>query len=114
MGINILFTASGKIENWLIRRFWRNLGCAAVMIVTWHRMTEILVAIRNAGAFAFANCESDTQHFPRLHPWATFRFMTYLQPSLRGKLGGHQALARTLFLYGRRGAPSVEGKYGRR
>jgi len=81
--------------------FWRDLGCQVVMIITWHRMTEILVAIRTAGARVLANCESDTQHSPRLHPWATFQFMTYLQPSWRGKLGAAKYwLQRSLYRAG--------------
>jgi glycosyltransferase involved in cell wall biosynthesis len=69
------------------RRFWRELGCEAMAIITWHRMTDILAAARAAGLRTLAIGESDGQMSPRYHPWATFRFMTFLQPTPRLKLG---------------------------
>lgn len=68
-------------------RFWKDLGCRAVAIVTWHRMTNILLAARSAGLRTLSIGESDGLVSPRIHPWATFRFMTFLQPSIRGRLG---------------------------
>jgi glycosyltransferase involved in cell wall biosynthesis len=67
--------------------FWRELKCEAVAIITWHRMTDILLAARTTGLRTLAIGESDGQMSPRYHPWATFRFMTFLQQSVRGKLG---------------------------
>ena len=67
--------------------FWRELGCQAVVMVTWHRMTEVLIAARAAGGRVLAICDSDGQVSPRLHPWSTFQYMICLQSSWRGKLG---------------------------
>lgn len=67
--------------------FWKKLGCKAVVIITWHRMTDILLAVRAAGLPVLAIGESDGQVSLRIHPWPTFRFMTYTQSTVRGKLG---------------------------
>jgi glycosyltransferase involved in cell wall biosynthesis len=50
-------------------------------------MTDVLQAVRAAGLPVMAIGESDAQLSPLYHSWPTFRFMTYLQPTLRGKLG---------------------------
>ena len=89
--------------------FFRHLGCQAVVMITWHRMTEVLVAARAAGARVLAVCESDGHISPRLHPWPTFRYMTYLQPSWRGKLGAAKYwLQRFLFQAGREHRELIE------
>ncbi|MGH7754272.1 MAG: hypothetical protein ACREN5_15815, partial [Gemmatimonadales bacterium] len=45
--------------------FWRSLGCGAVAVITWHRMTNILHAIRAAGIRVLAIADSDGQ----MSPW---------------------------------------------
>lgn len=66
--------------------FWQDTGCRAVVVITWHRMTGILRAIQNAGLPTVAIGDSDARCSPRFHPWPTLRFMTYLQPTWKGKL----------------------------
>jgi glycosyltransferase involved in cell wall biosynthesis len=74
--------------------FWRGLGCDAGAVITWHRMTDVLTAMKAAGMSVLAIGDSDGQMSPWFHPWATFRFATYLQPTVRGKLGAARHWAR--------------------
>ena len=67
--------------------FWASTGCDIGVLFTFHQMTNVIRAMRIAGLRVLAIGDSDTQISPRLHPWETFRYMTYLQPSWRGKLG---------------------------
>jgi glycosyltransferase involved in cell wall biosynthesis len=71
----------------LAPEFWTTLDCTGALIINWHRMTGILRAMRAAGMRVLAVGESDGQMSPRHHPWATLRFMTALQPTLRNRLG---------------------------
>jgi glycosyltransferase involved in cell wall biosynthesis len=50
-------------------------------------MTGILRAMRSAGMRVLAVGESDGQMSPRYHAWATFRYMTAPQQTLRGWVG---------------------------
>lgn len=68
-------------------RYWERLGCDAMVIICWHRMTHILLAAREAGLRTLAIGESDGEQSVRHHPWATFRFATFLQPTLYRRLG---------------------------
>ncbi len=67
--------------------FWDEANCDAVAMITWHRMTNVMKAIRQAGAKVLAIADSDGRISPRHHPWATFRYMTYLKPNACQKLG---------------------------
>lgn len=67
--------------------YWRELGCQAAVIITWHRMTPILQAIQAAGMRVLAIGESDGRVSPRLHAGPTFRFMTHQQATLLGRFG---------------------------
>jgi glycosyltransferase involved in cell wall biosynthesis len=66
--------------------FWRKLGCSAAAIINWHRMTDILLAMKEGGVQSIAITDSDGQLDIRDYPWANLRFCTLLQPSLRNKL----------------------------
>lgn len=69
-------------------RFWQAIGCEAMVIISWHRMTEIQHAARTAGLKVLALGDSDGQIASvRFHPWKTFRLMALRQPTVRGKLG---------------------------
>lgn len=67
--------------------FWKELGCNAIVIITWHRMTNILSAAKSAGMKTLAIGESDGRISVRYHPWDTYRYMTSMQPSIRKKIG---------------------------
>lgn len=66
--------------------FWEDLGCDVAVIVTWHRMTDILRAMRAAGMLIVNVVESDGRSSIRDYPWDTLRYRFYGQPSLRGKI----------------------------
>jgi hypothetical protein len=67
-------------------RFWESLGCRAAVIITWHRMTDVMTAARAAGLKVLAVGESDGQVSLRFHPWPTLRYRTYVQPTIYKKL----------------------------
>lgn len=79
--------------------FWRELGCHAMVIISWHRMTDIIRGAMSAGVKVLAIGESDGMLSLRDHPRETFMFMTLLQSSWRGKLGAARYwLKRYMFL----------------
>lgn len=51
---------------------WREIGAEVAVVVTWHRMPEVLKAIRRAGTRVVAISDSDGQIGVRAHPWTTF------------------------------------------
>jgi len=51
---------------------WREIGAEVAVIVTWHRMPEVLQAIRSAGTRVVAISDSDGQVGVRAHPRVTF------------------------------------------
>jgi glycosyltransferase involved in cell wall biosynthesis len=66
--------------------FWREVGAAAVLIVTWHRMAEELQAIREAGSRAVAISDSDGRAGTKLFwRWNLERQILY-QPTRIAKL----------------------------
>lgn len=67
--------------------FWRNLGCSNAFIITWHRMTDILLAMREAGMRAIAIGDSDGLVSLRAHPWDTLRYKISEQKNYRNKIG---------------------------
>jgi hypothetical protein len=80
--------------------FWRELGCSGAVITTWHRMTDILEAIKLAGVRVLAIGESDGQVSPRDYPWATFRYSTYSQSTWRNRLGAAKVWCYSYLLKG--------------
>jgi glycosyltransferase involved in cell wall biosynthesis len=67
--------------------FWAGRGLDVGILITWHRMAGVLQAMRAAGMRTVAIGDSDGQVSLRYHPWPTFRYRTYLQPTWRLKLG---------------------------
>lgn len=60
-------------------QFWQKLGCEGAIILTWHRMNDVLSAMRIAGVARVAIGDSDGQLSLRYSPKATFQYMTLLQ-----------------------------------
>lgn len=69
------------------QNFWRNLGCNNAFIITWHRMTDILLAMREAGMRVIAIGDSDGLVSLRAHPWNTLRYKISEQKNYRHKIG---------------------------
>lgn len=67
-------------------RFWKDLRCDAAMIVTWHRMTHILEAMRTAEMRIVNVVESDGRPSIRDYPLDALQYRWYGQPTIRGKL----------------------------
>jgi glycosyltransferase involved in cell wall biosynthesis len=67
--------------------FWQNLSCNNAFIITWHRMTDILLAMREAGMRAIAIGDSDGLVSIRAHPWDTLRYKISEQKNYRHKIG---------------------------
>lgn len=67
--------------------FWQRLGCDAGLIISWHRMTDVIQAMSEAGLRVINVAESDGQVSLRQHPWATLRFMAYNQHGWRRRVG---------------------------
>ncbi len=65
---------------------WRQLGCDVAVVVTWHRMSEVLRAMQDAGVRTVALTDSDGQLGTRAHPWITLQRMWVYQRSLRGRI----------------------------
>ncbi len=67
--------------------FWRRLAADVVMIITWHRMPEVLEAIQQGGSRVLAYADSDGRIGLRVHPWHTLQRMIYYARGWRGKAG---------------------------
>jgi glycosyltransferase involved in cell wall biosynthesis len=80
---------------------WRELRPDVVVAVTWHRMADVLAAVRASGARVVALADSDGRVSPRLHPGATWRFAVLQQPGWLNKLRASKFWAQR-FVYGYR------------
>jgi hypothetical protein len=81
-------------------RFWQSLGCRAAVIITWHRMTDVMTAARAAGLKVLAVGESDGQVSLRFHSWPTLRYRTYVQPTIYKKFAAAKLWAQRVLLHG--------------
>ena len=60
-------------------QFWRQAGVDAAIIVTWHRMSEVLGAMRAAGVTVVAVTDTDGRVSPTVHPLAVLERMLVYQ-----------------------------------
>jgi hypothetical protein len=81
--------------------FWNELGCSAAVIITWQRMTDIMLCMRAAGMRVLAVAESDGEISLRFHPWQTFRFLTFMQKTTRLKIGAIKHWLTSYIAYGK-------------
>jgi len=61
--------------------FWHEVGAEVAMIVTWHRMAEVLAAMGEAGTTTIALSDTDGQVSDRVFPAATLRQTMFRQTS---------------------------------
>ncbi len=54
---------------------WCRIGATAALIVTWHRMTGVLSAMREAGTRVIAYADTDGRIGFRSHPWSRFEIL---------------------------------------
>lgn len=64
---------------------WRELGAEAAVIVTWHRMPDVLAALREAGTRVLALTDTDGKIGFRAHPWASLEHMWVYASTWREK-----------------------------
>lgn len=67
--------------------FWRRLGATVALTITYHRFTNHLRAMAEAGLRVVAISDSDGRVGLRTHPWATLERMIVYRQGLRSKLG---------------------------
>ncbi len=67
------------------RDFWRQQRADVVMIITWHRMSEVLEAICQSGTRVLAIADSDGRIGLRAHPWHTLERMIFYPSGWLGK-----------------------------
>jgi len=65
--------------------FWREVGADVALIVTWHRMSDVLAAIGKAGTAVIAFADTDGQVSHRLFPRAMLRQALFRQKTKRLK-----------------------------
>ncbi|MEM7582048.1 MAG: glycosyltransferase family 4 protein [Acidobacteriota bacterium] len=65
---------------------WRATGAEVAVIVTWHRMPEVLQAMQGAGLQVIAVTDTDGQMGLRTFPRLSLERMLVYQPSPRGRL----------------------------
>ncbi len=66
--------------------FWRRVGAEVAVIVTWHRMSTVLSAIRAAGSRVISIADTDGRLSLRAYPWAALERLTVYQDSFTGRL----------------------------
>jgi glycosyltransferase involved in cell wall biosynthesis len=68
---------------WADPAFWTQFDAQVALIVTWHRYTSIIVALRQAGVQVVAIADSDGRVSPRFHPWCQLELSVYRHPTWR-------------------------------
>src|SRR5262249_36196884 len=65
--------------------FWRGLGAEVALVITWHRMSDVLAALREAGVRTINVPDSDGCVGARAHFWATLDRTIRYRPGLLAK-----------------------------
>ena len=81
---------------------WQRLRADVAVMITWHRMADVLAAIQSAGTCTIALADSDGQVSMRVHPWATWSEMMASRPRWDLKLRGTKYWLQLCLLQGRR------------
>ncbi len=66
--------------------FWRSVGAGVAVIVTWHRMSAVLAAMRAAGTRVISIADTDGQISWRTHPFAALERLMVYQSGLGDRL----------------------------
>jgi hypothetical protein len=79
----VLFRTSDEL---LKQKFWIKNKVDLLIIPTWHRMNDILAAVKNANIKILALGESDGQVSVYFHKWQTFMRLVYMQVGFINKI----------------------------
>ena len=87
---------------------WRRVAADVAVIVTWHRMSAVLSAMRVAGTRVIAIADTDGQLSPKVFPLAAFERLMVYQESFRDRRKCFVYWLRRVLTEGRPGSEDFE------